>query len=279
MPLEAPVPAVKRGKNLNRNLPASHAKEWLRRGWQDFKHDSMEASLLYGVFVTLVSILIVTALFVFHIDYVLFPALAAFLIFGPALAFGLYEKSRLLETQDRVGIVPMLKARARSQGQIAFIGLVMILLIALWVRSGVLLYAMFFGLREFPGFGKLLGILLTEGSGWLLILSGSVFGGLFAAAALALSTFAVPMLLQEETDAFSAMGSSMALAWNNVVVLLSWGAIVAGLFVISILTGFLGLIIIFPVLGHATWHAYRDIRGHSEEPIFGPAIEVDKSVG
>lgn len=277
MPLESPVPAIKRSENLNRGLPISHAVVWLQRGWQDFKRDSMEASLLYGIFVTLISILVVIAIFVIHIDYVLFPALAAFLLVGPALAFGLYEKSRLLETEHRVGIVAMLKARARSPGQIAFVGLVVMLLVALWLRAGVLLYALFFGLRDFPGFQGLASLLLTDSSGWMLILTGTLFGALFAAAAMALSTFAVPMLMLEDTDAFTAMGSSIALAWNNVPVLLAWGAIVAGLFFLCLVSFMLGLVIVFPVLGHATWHVYRDIRGYSTEPVFSAAINVDET--
>ena len=76
---------------------------------------------------------------------------------------------------------------------------------------------------------------------------------------------AVPMLLTERTDALSALGISMAMVWNNLTVMLAWGAIVLALFLISIATGFLGFVIVFPVLGHATWHAYRAIRGEDQQ--------------
>jgi len=213
-----------------------------------------------------------------HIDFVLLPALAAFLLFGPALALGLYEKSRLLESRERVGIVTMLKARAQSRAQAAFVALVMALLIALWLRAGVLMFALFFGVREFPGFGSVTLIMLTDSSGWLLLLFGLAFGGLFASAALALSVFSMPMLLNENTDAFTAMGSSIALAWHNASVLIAWGLIVTVLFVLCVLSGLLGLVVVFPVLGHATWHVYRDIRGDPSKPIFSPAMDKPKSV-
>lgn len=67
------------------------------------------------------------------------------------------------------------------------------------------------------------------------------------------------MLLDQRTDALTAMGSSMALVWNNLPALLTWGAIVLALFLVSLATGLLGLIVVFPVLGHGTWHAYRAI--------------------
>jgi len=277
MALEPPVPALPRANSIHRALPPSHALTWLKSGWSDFKRDSMEASLLYGVVVTVVSFCVVAALFVIHIDYVLFPALAGFLLFGPAMALGLYEKSRLLEANKRVGIVTMLKARAQSPGQVAFVALVLALIVALWLRAGVLLFALFFGVREFPGFGKIAQLLFTDLSGWLLLLSGLTFGSLFAAACFAISVFSVPMLLHEKTDAFTAMGSSMALCWNNAAVLIVWGFIVTMFFIVSLLTGLLGLIIIFPVLGHGTWHAYREIRGDPSQPVFSPAIQKSNS--
>ena len=67
------------------------------------------------------------------------------------------------------------------------------------------------------------------------------------------------MLLDERRDALTAMGTSMALFWNNLPVMLTWGAIVLGLFLVSLATGLVGLIVVFPLLGHGTWHAYRAI--------------------
>ena len=130
----------------------------------------------------------------------------------------------------------------------------------------------FFGMHPFPGLDKLMQELLTTSSGWELILVGSAFGALFAALSFAISAFSIPMLLNERTDAFSAMGASMALVWNNLPVMLTWGAIVLVLFLVSVLTGLLGLIMVFPVLGHATWHAYKAVRPDPGEPIMQPAL-------
>lgn len=96
--------------------------------------------------------------------------------------------------------------------------------------------------------------------GWAMLLVGTVVGGLFAAFSFAISAFAIPMLLDERVDAFTAMGTSISMVFRNLPVMLAWGAIVLGLFLITVATGLLGLIIVFPLLGHATWHSYRAIK-------------------
>ena len=102
-------------------------------------------------------------------------------------------------------------------------------------------------------------MLVSTPEGWAMLLVGTVAGGLFAAFSFAISTFAVPMLLDERVDAFTAMGTSISLVWNNKPVMLAWGLIVLVLFLLSVATGLVGLIVAFPLLGHATWHSYRAI--------------------
>jgi uncharacterized membrane protein len=97
-------------------------------------------------------------------------------------------------------------------------------------------------------------------TGWALLLVGGAVGAIFSAFSFAISVLAVPMLLEERTDALSALGTSLATVWNNLPVMLTWGAVVLGLFLVSVVTNFVGLIVIFPLLGHATWHAYRALR-------------------
>ena len=90
-----------------------------------------------------------------------------------------------------------------------------------------------------------------------MLIVGTLVGGLFASFAFAVSVFSIPILLEQRTDALTAMGTSMAMTWNNLVPMITWGAIVLAFFVLSVATGLLGFIIIFPLLGHATWRAYR----------------------
>lgn len=258
------VPPLPRENSYARELPQRAALTWLRAGWSDLWTNPLP-SLVYGLGVFIISLLVVWSLFQLGISHFVFPALAGFMVLGPLIANGLYEKSRRLEQGDRVTIGSMLFVRMRSSYSAFFMGAMLLLLFMLWIRAAVLIYALFFGVVDFPGMGAVVPMLLTTPSGWGMLIVGSFVGALFAAFAFAISVFAVPMLLEEDTDALTALGTSMAMVWNNRRVMIVWGAIVLLLFALTVLTGFVGLILIFPVLGHATWYAYRAIRGSHPE--------------
>jgi uncharacterized membrane protein len=262
-PVLPPVGATK--TDWRRDVTPQTAFVWLHAGWRDFRQ-SPGVSLVYGILVFAISFLTIFSLFRFGHDYILLPALSGFLVVAPLAATGLYEKSRRLMAGTPVTLADMMFVRIRSGGQIVFVGLLLCMLMLLWNRAAVLLYALFFGLRPFPGLHDVLPLLLHTPAGWGLIIVGSLIGGLFAAFSFAISVFAIPRLLDERIDALTAMGQSMALVWNNLSVMFTWGAIVVGLFALSVATGLVGLIIVFPVLGHATWHAYSTMwRTHGAE--------------
>ncbi len=263
------VPPLPRENPHARDLPWRTAFAWLRAGWSDLWTNPLP-SLVYGLGVFAVSALVVWSLFRFELDYFFFPALAGFLVVGPLIAGGLYEKSRRIEAGERVSLVSMIFVRMRSGPSALFMGVLLLGLFLLWMRAAVLIYALFFGMVPFMGTEEIVPLLLMTPTGWAMLLTGGAVGALFAAFAFAISVFAVPMLLEERTDALTALGISMAMVWANLTVMLTWGAIVMGLFVLSVLTAFLGLIVVFPVLGHATWHAYRELRSGEGERMFIP---------
>ncbi|QPC92961.1 DUF2189 domain-containing protein [Mesorhizobium sp. INR15] len=242
----------------NRGFPVKAAFGWLRAGWHDFISAPIP-SLAYGLAVFAVSAGIVGGLFLFRLDYILFPATAAFLVVGPLIAVGLYEKSRSLELGGSVSLARMIFVRPASGAQVLFVGFIMLGLALLWMRAAVIIFALFFGWRPFPGLDHLAPMLFTTPIGWAMLAVGTVVGGVFAAFSFAISAFSIPMLLDQRTDAFTAMGTSISLVWNNRPVMIAWGAIVLLLTLLGLATGLLGLIITFPLLGHATWHAYRAI--------------------
>jgi uncharacterized membrane protein len=242
-----------------RNLPASAAFGWLAAGWGDLWRNPWP-SLAYGLLVFIVSAAIVWGLFRFQLDYILFPALAGFMVVGPLVAIGLYQKSRDIEEGRAVCLARMILVKPAAGAQVWFTGAILCLLMLVWMRAAVIIYALFFGVRPFPGLDGIVHILATTIEGWGMLAVGTVVGGLFAAFSFAISTFSIPMLLAEKTDAFTAMGTSISLVWNNLPVMLAWGAIVLVLFALSLATGLLGLVVIFPLLGHATWHSYRAIK-------------------
>ena len=216
-------------------------------------------SLAFGLGFFLLSRAAVAILALYGRDYILFPALAGFMIIAPLLAIGLYEKSRSREAGRDTSLRAMLLVKPAAGPQVFFTGVLLSLLMLLWMRSAVLIYALFFGVRPFPGLPHITVFLLTEPVGWIILGVGTVVGGLFASFAFAISVFSIPMLLDRKVDALTAMGTSMALVWNNLAPMIVWGAIVLALFTLCAATCLIGLIIIFPWLGHATWHAYRAV--------------------
>lgn len=257
--IPAVMPPVPRDSGLNKRYAPSVASQWLAAGWRDLMAQPAP-SLLYGLGVFVVSVAVVVGLVAFGWDYILFPALAGFMVVGPLLAVGLYEKSRALQADAPVDFASMVFARPAAGGQLLFTGALLCGLMLLWMRAAVIIYALFFGLLPFPGLSHVAEMLLTTPTGWALLIVGTLVGALFAAFSFAISAFSVPMMLEERVDALTAMGTSMQLVWNNLPVMLAWGAIVLALFVLSLATGLLGLIVVFPLLGHGTWHAWHAIR-------------------
>lgn len=251
-------PALDRAVNHNRHLAVTAPFAWLAAGWRDLWTNPLP-SLFYGLGVTAVSYGVIWAMFTYGWSQILFPALSGFLVVGPVLATGLYVKSRALAD----GRKPILSAMLLPKGgmHFFFVGAVLMTLMLVWMRAAVLLYALFFGWRPFPGFDQVTDMLVSTPEGIAMLLVGTAVGGLFAAFSFAIGAFSIPLVLDRGRDAFSAMGLSLSFVTNNMPATLVWAALVVGLTLVSIATGLVALIIIFPLLGHATWHAYVAVRG------------------
>jgi uncharacterized membrane protein len=255
-PVVPPLPVKSR---FALDLPANAAFGWLAAGWRDLRTDP-GPSLIYGAVVLVLSTAVVAGLWRIGWSSAVLPALAGFLVFAPALATGLYEKSRALEHGEPVSLGRMVFPRPAAGGQIVFTGALLCGLMLLWMRAATIIYALFFGVRPFPGLDHVVAMLLTTSTGAAMLVVGSVVGALFAAFSLAISAFSIPMMYDREVDALTAMGQSWALVWNNRLAMMVWGAIVLVLFLLSLATALLGLVVVFPLLGHATWHAYKATR-------------------
>ncbi|MDH2385486.1 DUF2189 domain-containing protein [Bradyrhizobium sp. CER78] len=261
--LPSVAPPLQTANKWARPLTMADPFDWLAQGWSDFR-TQMPMSLAYGLLILAISLGLVSGLIALKRDYILFPVFAGFMVIGPILAVGLYEKSRRIEQGLPVSWRNLFFVRPRSGGQILFTGVLLCLLMIVWIRAAVLIYALFFGMVAFPGLDRIAPMLFTTVTGWAMLIVGTLVGGLFAAFSFAISAFSIPMLLDQRTDALTAMGSSMALVWNNLRVLMVWAAIVLGLFLASLATGMIGLIVTYPLLGHATWHAYRAVQPDTE---------------
>lgn len=241
------------------SLPLAHLKpadpfQWLRLGWADFKR-CPRIGLFYGLcFFAMGHALL--AVFQSAPAYVLALS-AGFLLMGPFLCLGLYDASRAMQTHShRPSLRDSLLAWRPTQGTMGIFAGVLLILELIWGRASLVVFAVTF--NTMPSTEKLLPQLLNpENIGFLI--SYTVVGAFFAGLIFVTSVISIPMIMDRKTDAVSAGLTSIRACLQNPGVMLLWGALITVLIGLSMLPAFLGLIVVGPVIGHATWHAYRHI--------------------
>lgn len=240
-----------------RTLTLHDIRASLRAGVADFaacRTDVVFLALVYPV----VGLLLAWLALDRNLVPLLFPIISGFALVGPVAAIGLYEMSRRREAgQEPRWSDALTVTRSPSFGAILALGALLGATFLVWVMTAHALYALTLG-PEAPGsLGGLLRDALTTGPGWAMILIGCAVGFLFAAAVLAGSTIAFPLLLDRYVGLPAAVITSLRVAARNPVPIAAWGAVVAGGLILGSLPFFLGLIVVMPILGHATWHLYR----------------------
>lgn len=243
---------------LQKRLSLDAPWRWLGAGWRDLLA-APALSVGYGLFVVGGGVLIITALWRAGLSSLIPVAIGAFALVGPLLAVGLYEMSRRIEASERPRLFPVRFAGPRSPLQIAFIGFLLLFAAMVWTLVAMALYAIFTSgsyvpLNEFFSFA------ITTPQGLAMALTGSAFGLSIAFAIYLLCAVSIPMLMNERTDAFTAIAAGVNAFRTSPGVMLLWAWLIGILIAGGVATLFVGLAVIFPLLGHATWHAYRDIR-------------------
>lgn len=228
----------------------------LRKGWDDFRAVPTHAYLV-GLVYAVLGLVIIRASFHYSLLPLIFPLIGGFALLGPFAALGLYEVSRRREAGEEARFWHMFKVSGSpNRGGILRLGLGVALVFLAWLWIAMALLRMTYGSADIA-MGTFLGELFTTSHGWTLVILGNAIGAAFALAILALATFAFPMLLDRQVDVSTAVATSLRVFFANPGTMLTWGVIVgAGLFLGSIPL-LLGLLVVLPVLGHATWHLYR----------------------
>ena len=226
---------------------------WLRAGWADFRA-CPRIGLFYGLCFLLMGHALM-AVFRFAPAYVLALS-AGFLLMGPFLCLGLYDASRTLQRGQRPSLRASLAAWRPTKGTMAIFAGVLLILEMLWGRASLVVFAVTF--NTMPNTEHLLAQLFSADNLELLI-TYTLVGGVFAGLIFVTSVVSIPMILDRQTDAISAGLTSIRASLNNPGVMLWWGALITALIGLSMLPFFVGLFIAGPVVGHATWHAYREV--------------------
>ncbi len=234
-------------------LSASAPFGWLRQGWNDFAC-CPKSGLFYGLCFFLMGHAL-WAVFKAAPAYVLALS-AGFLLMGPFLCLGLYHASRDIENRQRPSLRASLLAWRPTKGAMAIFAGVLLVLEMVWGRASLIVFAVTF--NGMPSADDTLTQLLNPDNVEFLV-AYTVVGGFFAGLIFCISAIAIPMIMDREVDAVSAGLTSIRACLQNPITMLVWGAVITVVIGLSMVPYFLGLLITGPVVGHATWHAYRAI--------------------
>ncbi|MGG5822978.1 DUF2189 domain-containing protein [Falsiroseomonas sp. HW251] len=243
-----------------RTIGLSDLREALRRGWDDFMETPTQLVFL-GVIYPLIGLVAARAAAGGSLLPLFYPLVAGLSLMGPFAALGIYELSRRREAgRDASWVNAFDVLRSPAIGSIAGLGLFLCIIFVAWLFAAQLVYrATMGGLPAPTSLEAFARQVLGTAEGWRLIVIGNVVGFLFAAVVLTLTVVSFPMLLDRNVGLAEAVQTSVRAVQANPVTMAAWGLIVAGLLLLGCLPAFVGLAVVMPLLGHATWHLYRRV--------------------
>ena len=231
---------------------------WITLGWQDMMaHRTISLSL--GAALALFGWLLSLLLFKAGAPWAILPATAGFFILAPLLAAPLYVVSRRAEQGQATTLAEAMQA---FRPQIAMMGVLLLIIHLFWVRVAGLLFALFFGGVALPSFAQLPMAMLQSEALLPFLVTGTGFGCLLAAGSFALTAVSLPMLVDRDIAWLEAVTISVQAVMENSRAMALWAGLIVLFTGLALVPFFLGLVVVLPLVGHATWHAYRDLVVH-----------------
>jgi uncharacterized membrane protein len=242
-----------------RHITAADLGDALARGVDDFAAFRTDVAFLCVIY-PLVGLLLARLVFGYELLPLLFPLASGFALIGPVAAVGLYEMSRQREAGGDVSWADAFEVvHAPSFGAILRFGLVLMAIFVVWLNAAIAIYDLTLGPAQPVSLGAFAYDVFATDAGWALIGLGVGVGFIFAVIVLAISVVSVPLLLDREVGVALAIRTSLRAVAANPGPMAAWGLIVAAGLVVGSIPLFVGLIVVMPVLGHATWHLYRKL--------------------
>jgi uncharacterized membrane protein len=255
--LKHQAPARHPGMPRVNALTAADIRAALMEGLSDFARAPAFGMFFGGVF-ALGGMAIVLALTAWDVPWMIYPFAIGFPLVGPFAAVGLYEVSRRLEAGRAVVWSQVLSVVwAQRRRELSWMAFVMLFVFWVWMYQVRLLIALFLGRLSFSTLERFMTVVLTTEQGWLFLAVGHVVGAALALVLFSITVVSIPLLMEREVDFVTAMITSVKAVVASPLPMLGWGVVVTLAVIIACLPFFLGLVVVLPVLGHATWHLYR----------------------
>ena len=240
-----------------RSLSFAQPFVWLIRGWEDIWR-TPAASLSYGLLVSFMGMLLI--MMARH-PYFLAAAITGFMLVGPLLTTGLCELSRRHTRGEHADFDSSLEGLARNSSALLNFALGLLVLSSLWFLVSTVMLTEIYGaaapdfrMSTWAVWGELKEMMSAD-----VLMSYMIVGGSLAVVVFAISVVAVPMMIDQQVSAGYAMRSSFKQTLAHLPTMILWAALITALVFVGFASFLFGLVVIFPLLGHATWHAYRDM--------------------
>ena len=229
-----------------RTLDMAAPLRWLRLGWLDISR-APQLSLIYGLALTLLSLLITGFTWRYGTMALYIGLASGFIFVGPVLGVGLYSISRQLQEGRKPVLGYCIREGQQHLRELLVLGIILLVVLLVWARAATIM-SVFLPMQAHPGFSQLLPYLGI----------GSMVGAVFAGVVFAASAFSVPMIMDRKADAITAVVTSANAVLRNKKPMLLWAVIIMLTVLLGFATALIGFLVLLPVIGHATWHAYKE---------------------
>jgi len=255
--MDKPYDSMDRHFNLPhiRSIGTDRPLQWLRMGWDDMR-DNLGASLSYGVILAAIGYAILS--YAADKPYLFMAAISGFMLIGPIAAAGLYEISRRHEKGEKTSFFGSLRGLARNADTLAMFGAFLAIALVGWERISAIMFALFYR-GEISNVTNFVSGVLSAGDNLYFVAAYVIVGGVLALVVFSLSAIAIPMVMDRETDTVTAAMTSLRAVQTNFDAMVLWAVLIVALIGIGFASMMIGMVILLPLVGHATWHAYRDL--------------------
>lgn len=239
------------------DITLDHPWEWLAKGWKDLSA-APKFSLTYGAAFVVISYLMTFGLVYEQLFFIIPPLAAAFFLVAPLLGIGLYQISAALERGEEVQFCNATKAWKANEVHLSAMAVVLVLVVLAWMLAALLVFALFYD-QPVPPWESFIPVVFLSGESPVFLFSGILVGALIAGFTFSITAITVPLLMDRQVDVLTAMQTSMQAVRQNWQAMALWASLIVMFVGVGIATFYIGLVVTMPLIGHATWHAYRDL--------------------